>query len=120
MASKWYQQLQTKIGKQQGLQKLKVGEDTFSNTYQNELAVSDAFYDLDILTTMNKNNPVRARLVQVEKHQKNYSVKLYTLKDSIPLSQSMPIFESMGLQVLIGRPYRISFGHTISYLHLFS
>jgi len=120
MASKWYQQLQKDIGKQPAIAKLKVSDATFSNTYQNELAVSDALYDLDVLSTMGKDKPVRARLVQIEKHGKNYSVKLYTLKDSIPLSQSMPILESMGLNVLVGRPYRITLGRTIFWIHHFT
>ena len=120
MASKWYQQLQKSTGEQRGLRKLKLSEATFSNTYQNELAVSDALYDLDVLATMGKNIPVRARLVQIEKHGGSYSVKLYTLKDSIPLSQSMPILESMGLYVLVGRPYRITLGRTIFWIHHFT
>ncbi len=120
MASKWYQQLQKGISERQTLRKLKVSEITFSNTYQNELAVSDALYDLDVLATMDKHNPMRARLVQIEKHGGSYSVKLYTPKDSIPLSQSMPILESMGLYVLVGRPYRITLGRTIFWIHHFT
>ncbi len=119
MASTWYQQLQKGIGERRKLQKLRISDITFSNTYQNELAVSDALYDLDVLTTMKKNT-VRARLMQIEKHGGSYSVKLYTLKDSIPLSQSMPILESMGLNVLVGRPYRITLGRRIFWMHHFT
>ena len=58
--------------------------------------------------------------MQIEKHKGDYSVKLYTLKVSIPLSQSMPIFESMGLHVLVGRPYKITLGSTIYWIHHFT
>ena len=120
MASKWYQQLQKDIEKQPELLKLKPGEETFSDNYQTDLAVSDALYDLDVLSTMDESKSVQARLVQIEKHGQDYSVKLYTLKDPIPLSQSMPILESMGLHVLMGRPYKITLGHTIFWIHHFT
>jgi len=110
MKTKWYKQLEKGISEQPAVQKLKVSEETFSVNYQDDFAVSDGLYDLEVLTTVNTKRRVRARLVTVKKDGPRYSIKLYTLKDSIPLSQSMPIFESMGLEVLIGRPYKIRLG----------
>ena len=106
MKTKWYKQLEKRISEQASVQKLKVSDETFSVNYQDDFAVSDALYDLEVLATVGIKNRVKARLVTVQKDGERYSIKLYTLKDSIPLSQSMPIFESMGLEDLIGRPSR--------------
>ncbi len=119
MTTKWYRQLEKDISGHSTIQKLKVSDATFSVNYQEDFSVSDAFYDLEVLATVNKNN-VRARLVTVTREGQKYSIKLYTLKDSIPLSQSMPIFESMNLQVLIGRPYKIRLGTKLYWIHHFT
>jgi glutamate dehydrogenase len=105
--NKWYAQLFRLIDSNPELGKLKVGEDTFSPNYQEDFSVDDAISDLEVLATINTRNRTQARLVKISRDPKNYSIKLFNLKDSIPLSNSMPMFESMGLEVLIGRPYRI-------------
>jgi glutamate dehydrogenase len=120
MKTKWYKQLEKGIDAQASVQKLKVSDETFSLNYQEDFAVSDALYDLEVLATMSNKSRVRARLVTVKKDGERYSIKLYTPKDSIPLSQSMPIFESMGLQVLIGRPYKIRLGKRQHWIHHFT
>jgi len=95
--NKWYRQIFKWVGPE--LNKLKVSEESFS--------VDGAIPDLEVLATINNRNRAQARLVKISRDPKNYSIKLFILKDSIPLSQLMPIFESMDLRVLIGRPYRI-------------
>ena len=120
MKTKWYKQLEKAVATQASVQKLKLGEDTFSVNYQDDFAVSDALYDLEVLASVGNKSRVKARLVTVEKDGDCYSIKLYTLKDSIPLSQSMPIFESMGLEVLIGRPYKIRLGKKQFWIHHFT
>ncbi len=118
--NKWYGQLFKKIGTMPDLGKLKVTEDTFSENYQGDFSVADTIPDLEVLATINQRNRAQARLVKISRDPKNYSIKLFTLKDSIPLSQSMPIFESMGLQVLIGRPYRIRLGNRNYWINHFT
>jgi len=119
MKTKWYQQLENNVSEDSNLQKLRVSDETFSVNYQDDFSVSDAVYDLKVLAVVN-NNQAQARLVTVTREGKKYSIKLYTLKDSIPLSQSMPIFESMNLQVLIGRPYKIRLGKKLYWIHHFT
>jgi len=119
MSSKWFKQLQKEIQTPE-LSKLKVSEVTFSSNYQEDFAVSDALIDLAALATVNKNDRIQARLLKIDRAPKEYSVKLYTLKDAIPLSHSMPILESMGLDVLIGRPYRIKLGNRLYWIHHFT
>ena len=46
--------------------------------------------NVEVLATLNSRNRAQARLVKISRDPRNYSIKLYTLKDSIPLSQSMP------------------------------
>jgi glutamate dehydrogenase len=118
--NKWYRQLFKRIGAAVELEKLNVHEETFSANYQEDFSVDDAIPDLEALATINTRNRAQARLVKISRDPKNYSIKLFTLKDTIPLSQSMPIFESMGLQVLIGRPYRITLGKRTYWINHFT
>ena len=99
---------------------MKVSEVTFSENYQEDFSVEDAIPDLEVLATIGLKNRAQARLVKISRDPKNYSIKLFTLKDTIPLSQSMPMFESMGLQVLIGRPYRIKLGNRNYWINHFT
>ena len=118
--NKWYRQLLKCIKANPELQKLKLNEATFSENYQGDFSVDDAIPDLEVLATIGIRNRAQARLVKISRDPKNYSIKLFTLKDTIPLSQSMPIFESMGLQVLIGRPYRIKLGNRNYWINHFT
>ena len=118
--NKWYRQLFKCIKANPELQKLKLSEATFSENYQGDFSVDDAIPDLEVLATIGTRNRAQARLVKISRDPKNYSIKLFTLKDTIPLSQSMPIFESMGLQVLIGRPYRIKLGNRNYWINHFT
>ena len=118
--NKWYGQLFKQIDANPEISKLKVSEETFSENYQGDFSVADAIPDLQVLASINTRNRAQARLVRISRDPKNYSIKLFSLKDSIPLSQSMPIFESMGLQVLIGRPYRIRLGRRNYWINHFT
>ncbi|MCP4874329.1 MAG: NAD-glutamate dehydrogenase [Gammaproteobacteria bacterium] len=118
--NQWYRQLFKRIDAIAELGKLKVSEATFSVNYQEDFSVDDAIPDLEVLATIGNRNRAQARLVKISRDAKNYSIKLYTLKDTIPLSQSMPVFESMGLQVLIGRPYRIKLSNRIYWINHFT
>jgi len=118
--NKWYGQLFKQISGIPELDKLKVSEDTFSENYQGDFSVADAIPDLQVLATINTRNRAQARLVKISRDPKNYSIKLFSLKDSIPLSASMPVFESMGLEVLIGRPYRIRLGNRNYWINHFT
>jgi len=114
--NKWYKQLFKQIAADKDLPDVKVSEASFSENYQGDFAVDDAMVDLEVLATINSHNSAQARLVKIARDPKNYSIKIYSLKDSIPLSQSMPMLESMGLEVLIGRPYRIKLGNRIYWI----
>ena len=118
--NRWYKQLFNKIEARPELLKSKVSEETFSENYQGDFSVGDAISDLEVLATISNRNRTQARLVKISRDPRNYSIKLFTLKDSIPLSQSMPVFESMGLEVLIGRPYRIRLGNRNYWINHFT
>ncbi len=118
--NRWYSQLFRDLKTRSELEKLKLSEATFSENYQADFSVGDALTDLDVLATINSNNRAQARLVKIARDPKNYSIKIYSLKDSIPLSQSMPVLESMGLEVLIGRPYRIKIGNRNYWINHFT
>ena len=118
--NKWYRQLFKQIDDIPEFNKLKVSEESFSENYQGDFSFDDAIPDLEVLATISTRNRAQARLVKISRDPKNYSIKLFTLKDTIPLSQSMPVFESMGLQVLIGRPYRIQLGKRTYWINHFT
>ena len=118
--NRWYKELFKRVDEKAELGKLKISEQTFSENYQGDFSVDDTMVDLPVLATINIHNRAQARLVKISRDPRNYSIKLYTLKDTIPLSQSMPIFESMGLQVLIGRPYRIKLGNRNYWINHFT
>jgi glutamate dehydrogenase len=118
--NQWYKELQSGISTQPSLKTLGVSEDTFSHNYQVDLAASDALSDLSILADVTTSNPVQAQLVKIEKNPEQYSIKIYTMGDAIYLSDSMPIFESMGLNVLISRPYKITLGNRIFWVQHFT
>ena len=118
--NQWYRQLFKQISAIPELGRLKVSEDTFSENYQGDFSVADAIPDLQVLATINSRNRAQARLVKISRDPANYSIKLFSLKDSIPLSESMPVFESMGLEVLIGRPYRIRLGNRNYWINHFT
>lgn len=120
MDNQWYKELQSGISTQPLLKTLEVSEDTFSHNYQVDLAASDALYDLSVLIDVTTSNPVQAQLVKIEKKSDQYSIKIYTMGDAINLSDSMPIFESMGLNVLISRPYKITLGDSIFWIQHFT
>ncbi len=119
MSSKWFTQLQKDIPALE-LPKLKVAEDTFSPNYQEDFSVADALTDLAALATVNRSNRIQAKLLKISRLPNEYSIKLYTMKDTIPLAHSMPILESMGLNVLIGRPYRIRLNKRLYWIHHFT
>ena len=119
MSNKWYKQLETNFPALD-LPKLKISEDTFSSNYQEDFSVDDALVDLINLATINNQSRIQASLLKISRAPKEYSIKLYTLKDAIPLAQSMPILESMGLNVLIGRPYRIRLKKRLYWIHHFT
>ena len=120
MDNQWYEALKSGIEKRPLLQTLEVSEETFSQNYKVDLAASDALYDLSILAGVTTNDPVQAQLVKIEKSPNQYSIKIYTMGASINLSDSMPIFESMGLSVLISRPYKITLGSEIFWIQHFT
>ncbi len=118
--NRWYRQLFKQVEANPLLAKLKLSEETFSENYQGDFSVNDAIPDLEVLATINPRNRAQARLTKISRDSRNCSIKLFTLKDSIPLSLSMPIFESMGLEVLIGRPYRIRMGNRNYWINHFT
>ena len=118
MSSPWFNQLKKEYPTLD-LPELGVSRSTFSANYQEDFSVSDALVDLTNLATVDENHQVQASLHPISRAPGEYSIKLYTLKDAIPLSHSMPILESMGLNVLIGRPYRIRLSN-LYWIHHFT
>ena len=55
--NKWYGQLFKQIEANPDLKKLKVSEQTFSENYQGDFSVDDAIPDLEVLATINTDDP---------------------------------------------------------------
>ena len=91
----------------------------FPRQYRDDFDADEAHADFVKIQQLVKAGSLQARLIDDQKsHQ--FSIKLYALDTAVTLSQSMSILESMGLEVLLERPYQLKTnGHNI-WLHHFT
>ncbi len=93
--------------------------DIFPRNYRDDFQVIDAFEDFIKISHLLKLQTLQVKLTDDSKAHQFY-IKLYSLNSAVTLSQSMSILESMGLEVLIEKPYQLKVdGHAV-WLHHFT
>ena len=91
----------------------------FPRNYRDDFKVIDAFEDFIKIRQLIKLQTIQVKLTENPQSNKFY-IKLYSLDQAVTLSQSMSILDSMGLTVLIEKPYQLkSADHTV-WLHHFT
>lgn len=91
----------------------------FPRNYRDDFSVLDAFDDFVKVERLFKQQSLQVRLID-NPSTNQFSIKLYSLDNAVTLSQSMSILESMGLQVLMERPYLLLVDGRSVWLHHFT
>jgi len=121
MTRQWIEQLEKQLDntalasfvKQHSFQKL------FPRGYRDDFEVADAVEDLTSIQQLFSQNMLQVSLQDDAKHHQ-FSIKIYSLDQAVTLSQSMSILESMGLQVLLEKPYELKIHKRSVWLHYFT
>ncbi|MDG0980744.1 MAG: NAD-glutamate dehydrogenase, partial [Halieaceae bacterium] len=79
----------------------------FSLGYQSDFAADIAADDVLALNRLSEDRPLKLVLHALCAREGEFSLRLYHRGESLPLSDVLPVLESMGLRVLSERPYKI-------------
>lgn len=92
---------------------------TLPRQYRDDFSPDEAIQDLQKIEQLFKWQCLQVRLIDDQKSSQ-FAIKLYALDNAVTLSQSMSILESMGLEVIIEKPYQLKInGHSV-WLHHFT
>ncbi len=121
MHKHWISDLSDRIAQDPELPKFtqKALHDLFPRSYRDDFDVEEALLDLRKLIRAEQEGCLQVRLTPAP-GERAFAIKLYALCDAVTLSQSMSILESMGLEVLMEKPYRLNLNGKILWLHHFS
>ncbi len=102
-------------GRGEGFARLKARDPRFSPGYRGTFPAHEAVRDLAMLEELagaSDHLHVRARVWRKDGDATNaLHLKLYVLGELLPLSSSLPVFESLGLKVIAEDSYPMSFDH---------
>ncbi|MDB5458568.1 MAG: NAD-glutamate dehydrogenase [Caulobacteraceae bacterium] len=80
----------------------------FPPGYQDQFTPEEALADLKVIETMSPDRPVQVRAYRTEgDHKDSFRFKLYRFDEAAPLSDVLPIVESMGLKALVEHGFRL-------------
>ena len=91
----------------------------FPRSYRDDFDVDEALRDLKQMQQAVDSGRLQVRLT-VDARAGLYAIKLYALDNAVTLSHSMSILESMGLEVLMEKPYHMKLEGQALWLHHFS
>jgi glutamate dehydrogenase len=91
----------------------------FPRNYRDDFPVQTAFEDYVHLHKLQQQKSLQVQLID-DSHSQQFAIKLYALDQAVTLSQSMSILESMGLEVLLEKPYQLTFENHSVWLHHFT
>ena len=90
----------------------------FPRSYRDDVEVKEAFEDFLKIEQLLASGDLQVRLIDDQKSPQ-FSIRLYALGAAVTLSQSMSILESMGLQVLLEKPYQLTVDEQDVWMHHF-
>jgi glutamate dehydrogenase len=80
----------------------------FPPGYQDQFSPEEALADLQVIETMSLDRPVQVRAYHTEGDPRDgFRFKLYRFDEAAPLSDVLPIVESMGLKALVEHGFRL-------------
>ena len=121
MNKKWVEELRTKLSKKEPEFKITQEElkKRFPRNYRDAYSADQALEDFPFIQNLLSLHSIQVNLYG-SLDSDHFSIKLYSLNEAITLSQSMPILESMGLEVLIERNYQLEWDNHIIWIHHFT
>lgn len=95
-------------GEEQGVNLYNCYHTGFPSYYKETFTVRNAAYDIDhIETLVNEEDLAMSFFRPLEDTEDKIRLKLFRIGQPVPLSDTLPILENMGLRVLSEQPYRI-------------
>ncbi|MBI5447723.1 MAG: NAD-glutamate dehydrogenase, partial [Gammaproteobacteria bacterium] len=80
----------------------------FPASYREDFTPKNAVYDIEQLEKINEKNPLGMSFYRPQNDKSGLiQFKLFHFKDTIPLSDVLPMLENMGLRIIGERPYEI-------------
>ncbi|MCP4597110.1 NAD-glutamate dehydrogenase [Neptuniibacter sp.] len=95
--------------------------DGFPASYCSDFTSRTAVVDLQHIEKLSDSNPLQLSFYQaLERDQDNLNFKLFSLGNSLPLSDVIPVLENLGLRVIDEHPYRIESKKQTIWIHDFN
>lgn len=120
MVRSWIEELQAQLVKQFGSKKgtalSQKYAHAFSTSYHEDCSIQSAIEDIIQMELLSEENPIDITIHDEKKSIENrFHLKLYQLSNPIPLSDTLPMLENMGLRTFSDHPYAVTFpkGSTI-------
>lgn len=112
IAQGWMERLQERLrdlcGRKQASELMASYGQYFSLGYQGDFSPDLAADDVLLLSQLGPDQPLLPVLHIDREHRQRLNLRIYHLGDSLPLSDVMPVLESMGLRVLSERPHKVT------------
>ncbi|MBC8211355.1 MAG: NAD-glutamate dehydrogenase [Gammaproteobacteria bacterium] len=121
MTKQWIEQLEKQLANSAlaGFVKAQSFQKLFPRNYRDDFSIQDALDDLTSIEQLFSQNSLQVSLQDDAQHHQ-FSIKIYSLDQAVTLSQSMSILDSMGLQVLLEKPYELKIVKRSVWLHYFT
>ncbi len=121
MNKNWIGDLQTLIARSNPSESFsdKTLRHIFPRNYRDDFPALEAFDDFMRIQRLLQQKTLQVVLLD-DVCSSRFYIKLYALDKAVTLSQSMSILESMGLEVLLEKPYQLSLGGHEVWLHHFT
>jgi glutamate dehydrogenase len=121
MKKNWIPNLEKKLASSTAAELLKglKLEKVLSHSYRDDFPTQEAVDDLERVVELCRQQSLQVRLIDNNKSDL-FSIKLYNLDQSVPLSDSMSIIESMGLAVQMEKPYQLNVHGRQIWIHHFT
>ena len=101
-----HQQLIEAHGEEKGNRLFNDYKQAFPLAYKEEFTVRNAVLDIQQLESINENDPLAMKLYRpFHRNAEDFNLKLFSYREALGLSASLPILENMGVKVRDEHPY---------------